>query len=48
VLRLLVLDVVEGRLGDEALTFYDLDHERVTEELARELADTQPTAGGRP
>jgi pyruvate ferredoxin oxidoreductase alpha subunit len=48
VLRQLVLDVVEGRLGDEALTFYDLDHERVTEELARELADTQPTAGGRP
>ena len=48
VLRRLVLDVVEGRLGHERLTFYDLDHERAATELARELADTHPTAGGRP
>jgi len=48
VLRQLVLDVVDGRLDNERLTFYDLDHERAATELARELADTAPMAGGRP
>ena len=47
-LKQLVLDVVEGRVGSEALTFYDLDHERVATELARELAESPSTSGERP
>jgi pyruvate ferredoxin oxidoreductase alpha subunit len=45
VLRRLVLDVVAGQVGSDTLTFYDLDHQRVATELARELADV-PSAGG--
>jgi pyruvate ferredoxin oxidoreductase alpha subunit len=47
-LKQLVLDVVEGRVGSEALTFYDLDRERVATELARELAESSSTSGERP
>jgi pyruvate ferredoxin oxidoreductase alpha subunit len=47
-LKQLVLDVVEGRVGSEALTFYDLDRERVATELARELAEFSSTSGERP
>ena len=38
-LRSLVLDVVGGRVGDQELTFYDLDETRAAAELARELAE---------
>jgi len=47
-LRRLVLDVLAGRLDGEALTYYDVDRERVAVELARELGDAAPTSGARP
>jgi pyruvate ferredoxin oxidoreductase alpha subunit len=46
VLERLVRDVVDRQVGSESLTFYDLDHERVASELARELADIPATNGG--
>ncbi len=48
VLERLVLDAVQGRLANDKLTFYDLDHARADAELARELADAHPSGGGRP
>jgi pyruvate ferredoxin oxidoreductase alpha subunit len=47
ILRRLVLDVVGGRIGSDSLTFFDLDQDRAAAELARELADSSTTNGGR-
>ena len=46
ILKRLVLDVVAREVGSQTLTFYDLDHDRVTTELARELADASSSGGG--
>jgi pyruvate ferredoxin oxidoreductase alpha subunit len=40
-LRGLVRDVVEGRIGDDPITYYDLNRERAAGELARELAESE-------